>query len=92
MQNMNDDEKYACARKRVESLRAFYLHAASFVLVMAALAAWNVYAPQIWWVQWPLLGWGLGLASHGLSVYATGGEPLGRDWQERKIRELVARM
>jgi hypothetical protein len=89
---MNDEEKYARARKRVEDLRGFYLHVVIFVLVMAPLIAWNVHSAQVWWVQWPLLGWGLGVLSHGLSVYATGHEPLGRDWQERKIRELMARM
>lgn len=89
---MSDDEKYARARKHVESLRAFYLHAASFMFFMPPLVVWNVYAPQVWWVQWPLIGWGLGLLSHGLSVFASGGGPLGRDWQERKISELMARM
>jgi hypothetical protein len=89
---VTDEEKYARAKKRVEELRAFYVHGVIFVLVMAPLVAWNIYMPKVWWVQWPLLGWGIGVLSHGLSVYATGREPLGRVWQQRKISELMARM
>ena len=87
---MTEDEKYALAKKHVEALRAFYWNAASFALVMPALVLWNALDQRMWWVQWPLLGWGSALAWQALCVFAS--PPYAASWQERKIRELMARM
>jgi hypothetical protein len=46
--------------------------------------------PQSLWFFVPLLGWGIGLAAHAIAVFGIGGA-LGRDWEERKIRELLTR-
>jgi hypothetical protein len=40
------------------------------------------------WFYWPLLGWGIGLAAHGLSVFGLEGF-WGPDWEERKIKEMI---
>jgi len=37
-----------------------------------------------------LLGWGIGLAAHGFSVYGLGGF-LGAEWEERKIQEIISK-
>jgi hypothetical protein len=87
----NDDERYRRARRRVGVLRGFYIHALVYVLVNVALIGLNSMLPQGgWWSVWPLLGWGIGLAAHGASVFAAPNF-FGRDWEERKIRELLAR-
>jgi hypothetical protein len=31
-----------------------------------------------------MLGWGIGLVAHGMSVFA-----IGKSWEERKIREIL---
>jgi hypothetical protein len=86
-----DDARYAAAYRRVQELRGFYCHATWFVLVMPVLALINALAsPGQWWVLYPLLGWGFGLTVHALSVFA-GGRFLGREWQERKIRQILER-
>ncbi len=43
-------------------------HAISYLLVMALLVAiWALTTPGgYFWPVWPMLGWGIGLASHGL--------------------------
>jgi hypothetical protein len=50
----------------------------------------NVATPGVWWVQWVFLGWGIGVLAHALVVYGLGGW-LGPEWEERKIRELMAK-
>ncbi len=78
------------ARRQVRRLRGFYHHAALFVLVNALLAGIDVLSsPDRLWFHWPLLGWGIWLAIH---AYGTFGRHrwLGRDWEERKVRELMA--
>jgi len=49
--------------------RDFRAHALSYVLVMALLVAiWLLTTPGgYFWPAWPMLGWGLGLAAHGMS-------------------------
>ena len=76
------------ARKRVRALRDFYMHLATFVVINAFLIVLNLMtSPGDFWAIWPLLGWGVGLASHGLSVFELG---IGsKEWEERKVREYV---
>jgi 2TM domain len=45
----------------------------------------------IWWVQWPFLGWGLGVALHAWAVYGTTPNFIAK-WQLRKIKELKDKM
>lgn len=90
-----DDPKYQRAKARVEELKGFYTHLLSYLVVNAALVGLNLF--QIftepgarWWMTWPLLGWGIGLGAHAFSVFGVRGF-LGREWEERKIRELMER-
>ena len=47
---------------------SFRTHATSYLLVMALLVAiWLLTSPGgYFWPVWPMLGWGFGLAAHGL--------------------------
>jgi hypothetical protein len=75
----------------VRQLRGFYRHALTYLTVNAGLAVLNFTThPERIWVQWMLFGWGIGLQSHALSVFAFRGVP-GRDWEERKAREYLSK-
>ena len=79
-------------RQRVRRERGFYIHATVFVAVMALLFAIDHFtSPGKYWVQWPLLGWGIGLALHALAVFG-GFSPLGADWERRKVEERLSRL
>ena len=81
------DDRYRRAKAQVEALRGFYGHATAYALVNAGLLLINLLtSPAYLWVVWPLLGWGIGLASHALGVF---GGRLGRDWEERQLRRLL---
>ena len=89
MATPEEHARYERARRRVRAIRGFYVHASVFVAVNGLLHVINfVTTPGVYWAFWPLLGWGIGLAAHGLATYRC--LPfLGQDWEERKIRELL---
>jgi hypothetical protein len=89
---MDDQEKTARATRHVEALLGFYIHLIVFVLVMALLFGVNRFAtPNVWWVQWPLLGWSIGVIAHALAVFGTAPNFLTR-WKQRKIEQLKGRI
>ncbi len=77
----------SAARKQATKERAFYGHLAKYVVVMSGLAALNLLtSPGTLWFFWPLLGWGIGLASH---AFRTFGNEIGGGWVERRTQELM---
>ena len=76
---------------QVRKLKAFYIHLARYMVVCAILTAVNVFAsPHRWWVQWVILGWGLGLLLHGLRVSGRV-DALGADWEKRQVEKRLRR-
>lgn len=80
---------YLKAQKRVEDIKGFYGNLGSYVIVIGGLAILNIVTyPKHLWFLYPAIGWGLGVLVHGMSVFNY--MPfMGRDWEERKIRELM---
>ena len=70
---MTPEDLDQLARRRANAKLGWYLHAIAFVLVNALIFAMSRYAfgtrP---WSVYPLLGWGLGLVLHGVSVFLRG--------------------
>jgi len=87
---MNEQRtKYQKAKEKVAALKGFYVHISVFVIVNLGLFLINMMAsPGHLWFFWPLMGWGVGLFIHALSVFGFGGG-FGADWEERKIREIM---
>lgn len=76
---------YQRAAKRVKDLKGFYGNLTSYCLVIPFLIFVNLYtSPKHIWFWWPMLGWGLGLASHALQVYG-----IGRNWEENQIQKIL---
>lgn len=77
------------ARRRVGMKMGFYVHAFVFVLVNLGLFTLNVMSGGPNWSRFPLFGWGLGLAIHGL-VTAIGlhGDGWRRGMLQREIESL----
>lgn len=87
--HMGEQETYERAKKRVEELKSFYSHLFVYLAVNAGLFLLNIItSPRHLWFYWPLIGWGIGLSIHGLSVFGTQ-KLLGKDWEEKKIREIM---
>jgi hypothetical protein len=80
------------AQKRAGAKLGWYIHAIVYVLVNAFLFAISRYGfggrP---WSIYPLLGWGLGLALHGVSVFVLGAGGGLRERLVQKERERLQR-
>ena len=54
---------------RDHATRGFLIHLGVYVLVVGLLAALNLYRnPSNLWFVWVVLGWGIGVAAHGLAL------------------------
>ena len=93
---MTEYEKVRKAKQQLDERTGFYIHLAAYVAVNAMLFALNLRAVnqgdgEDWWVQWSLIGWGIGLALHALGVFGPS-----RGWlahrRLRKIHQLTRQM
>lgn len=58
------------AERRAGAKYGFYSHALIYLVVNAGLAILNLATtPHNLWFLWSVVGWGIGLAAHGLSVF-----------------------
>jgi len=73
------------AKERIEELRGFYSHLASYVAVNLFLIAINLTtgADTLWFI-YPLGGWGIGIVCHAFSVFFSS-----PNWEQRKMAELT---
>jgi LytS/YehU family sensor histidine kinase len=82
---------YERAWQQVRAIKGFYRHLAIYLAVIAGLCVINlIFVPQKIWFLYPAATWGVGLALHGVSVWG-GAFWLGREWEEKKIQEILAR-
>jgi hypothetical protein len=80
------------ARKRAGAKLGWYIHATVYVLVNLGLFAMSEFAfGHRNWTLGPLLGWGLGLALHGISVFWLGKGSSLRERMVQKERERLQR-
>ncbi|WP_309645348.1 2TM domain-containing protein [Phenylobacterium sp.] len=76
------------AERRADAKLGFRAHLLVYLVVSAGLAAINLLtSSDYYWFVWPMLGWGVGVVAHGLSVHAYVG-----DHRERMIEEEMARL
>lgn len=83
--NSHKSLAYDRASKRVKELKGFYGNLISYCLVIPFLIFVNLYTvPQYHWFWWPMLGWGIGVASHAFQVFG-----IGREWEEKQIQKIL---
>ncbi len=87
---LSPEEIERLAQRRASAKLGWYAHAAVYVLVNLFLFAISRYAfgTRPWSVA-PLLGWGIGLALHGLSVFLLG---KGSGLRERMVQKERERL
>jgi hypothetical protein len=89
---LRPDELDRLARRRAGAKLGWYTHAALYVLVNLFLFAVSeqAFGHRRWSVM-PLLGWGVGLALHGISVFLLGAGGGLRERMVQKERERLQR-
>ena len=72
---MNNEKAYERAKKRVEAKVGFYRHLMIYiaVCVLLTLVNFSTSTDHLWFI-WPVMGWGLAVVLHALSVFAFSGE------------------
>lgn len=79
------DKAYKKAKKRVEEIKGFYSNLISYCIVIPFLIFINLTTnSRNHWFWFPLLGWGIGVATHAFQVFG-----VGESWKEKKIREIM---
>ncbi len=83
------DDLHARARRRVGIKLGFYTHALVFVLVNLGLFVLGSVQGGSRWSHFPLWGWGLGLAIHGVVTFIN---LQGQGVRERMLRSEIERL
>ncbi|MBR0574299.1 helix-turn-helix domain-containing protein [Pasteurella atlantica] len=79
------------AYQKVRDIKRFYIKLFVFVIVISVLLIINLIAtPDVWWVHWVFLGWGLGLIIRGLKTFDWL-PPLGVEWEKRQLEKYLNR-
>lgn len=83
-----EEKRYQKAKEQVEAIKGFYGNLISYCVVLPVLAIINYNTTSFPWVIFPAVGWGFGVAIHGMEVF--GYNPLlGKNWEERKIQKYM---
>ncbi len=96
MNNFGQEIAYEAAQKKVKKLKGFYIHLLVYLVVNIMIIYANYtnsntntsifefrnFSTAFWW--------GIGLLAHGFNVFSID-LIFGKDWEERKIRELMNR-
>jgi hypothetical protein len=86
MTTLNDQDIDQLARKRAARKLGWYIHAAIYVAVNGWLLLLHMGSGRHAWM--PALGWGLGLAIHGLTSFLPRSGTLRERLVERERRKL----
>jgi hypothetical protein len=90
MEATMNNEKYEEAKKMVQELKHFYKNLLSYVGVNIFLIIINlITSPDSLWFYWVTLFWGLAILLHASKVFILKGKFLGKEWEEKKIKEMM---
>lgn len=85
---MTEDQRQ-WAINRIRAKRAFWMHLAVYILVNTFLVLiWWLNSTDYFWPVWPMLGWGIGVAAHAVTL----GVGTSSITEERIAREMEGRV
>ena len=84
-----EDDLHRLAVRRADMRLAFRSHLTAYAIVNAGLVAiyLTTSAGDYFWPIWPMLGWGIGLAAHAVTVYMDG-----EGLRDRMIQEELEKL
>jgi transcriptional regulator with XRE-family HTH domain len=89
--NESQSAEEILAFNQVRKLKGFYIHLAQYVLVVALLAVINALTtPNHWWVQWVIMGWGVGVFFHWLHI-SERFSLFGSKWEKEQVEKRLGR-
>jgi hypothetical protein len=91
MAQFTDQEIERLARRRAGAKLGWYVHAAVYVIVNIAWFGLATSFGRRPWSIFPAIGWGVGLALHGISVFLLGAGSSFRENLVQRERERLQR-
>ena len=99
-QDFMQEQNYINAKRRVKEIKGFYIHLIVFVIVNIFLSGIIVYglmksgdtfleAITNFGTYSTILFWGIGMFFHWMGVFGFRSLGLGKNWEERKIKEMM---
>ena len=86
---LRDDFQQLRASRQNRRRREFFLHLATFGLIIPFLVALNLtLSPSYYWVIWPILGWGAAVILHWITVFRMPGF-LDQEWEEHELSQRL---
>jgi len=87
--NYLEEERFYQAQKRVKEIKKFYEHLTVYLLVNPIVIVVNLMtSPGYLYFIWSILGWGIALILHGLTVFNF--MPFfNKEWEEKQISNLL---
>lgn len=83
------DKRYESAKEQVDKLKGFYAHFAIYLIFVPIFIFLNYQSNAGFpWAIFPIGGWGFGVAGHAADTF-NWNPFFGKDWEQRKIRELL---
>ena len=101
--NFIEEDRFIRAKKRVKEMKDFYIHLMVYILVNIFISAVIIFgltseenhtfsnAISNFGVYSTWVFWGIGIFFHWLSAFGFNSFGLGKDWEEKKIKELMER-
>lgn len=86
---MTEQERYELARKRVNAKMGFFHHLGVYLVVNIILVMiWLFTGADYFWPIYPILGWGIGLLMHGLSLFVWGNPQMMNRLVEKELEKM----
>ncbi len=67
------------------AMRRLRRHIWAYAAVSGALVLINLLTPGLWWFLWPIFGWGVAVATHGLYVKSVHIDDV---WAQRRTEDI----
>lgn len=98
--NFMQEQNYLKAKKKVKEIKAFYIHLTVYILVNIFISGVIIYgltangdtiseAFSNFGVYSTWVFWGIGMFFHWLGVFGFESLGFGKNWEERKIQEMM---
>ena len=79
------------ALEYVRDIKGFYSHLTVYLIAVPVFIIVGFFDnTDITWYIWPIMGWGIGLAAHGISVFEVF-SLFGADWEKRQVEKRLRR-
>ncbi|WP_428742478.1 2TM domain-containing protein [Tenacibaculum sp.] len=84
------ERKYIRAKKKVTEIKKFYIHLFVTILSLVVVTTINIlFVPSFYFFWYAIMGMLIILSIHWFMVFGGYRLGLGKDWEEKKIKELM---